>query len=274
MITTPEYEGPPWRWVSRDGVPADCLGGWEGGLPSFEHEETGFVIFEIMLAACTSDGAMMLTSPWYGVAVILAPDGMVPLHHGPDALWEWRPNLYRRSAFRKGWNFLSSQRELGWRKGLADMQFAMWELRERFEEGEDVDPDAQPRIGMQDADDKAEELLAEQLKPQQIIEWRGLGCFRVHGGQTGHLYRITVGDGFARVHPVTDEVLESFCLHPEEWIPSADVALATMLNLTAPELEEATLEGARSNRWFPDRAPFPEEVVAERLERERELIPA
>lgn len=276
-----EYEGPPSEWISRHGVPAGAVGGWQDGMPSFEHEDNGFVIMELLIAASTANGSMMLVSPWYGTAVVLAPDGMVPLHHNPGALWEWRPLLYPRQRW--GWSGMGSQNELGWRYGLADMQQANALVAEYVEEERayrEFTPSenllyamAKEALEMPGADDRAETLLAEHLAPQQLLEWRShFGGFLVRGGETGKTYRVSVGDGFTEVDPVTLQILRSYCLHPEEWIPHADVALATKLGLENPETEEATVEGGRGTDREATRIVFAEERVAAALE--RELIPA
>lgn len=281
MSPTPDYDGPPSEWISRHGVPAAAVGGWRDGMPSFEHEENGFVVMDLLLAAGTSNGSMMLVSPWYGTATILAPDGMVPLHHNPAALWEWRPLLYPRKYW--GWSGMGSQHELAWRYGLADMQRAIADVEEFAEQEMALrEKEISPRVRyamvtqsleMPVADDRAEALLEEHLNPQQRLEWRShWNGFLVRGGETRKTYRVSVGDGFTEVDPVTLQILHSYCLHPEEWIPHPDVALATKLALENPETEEEMVEGARGNSREATRIVFAEERVAAALE--RELIPA
>lgn len=223
-----EYAGPPERWIVKHGRPAACLG--RHGMPSYEHEDGGLLVFDLLLAQAGFNGGVKLFSRWYGSACVISPDDMVPLHHSPEALWEWRPLVYRRSMY-GCWEELGSQAELAWRFGLMEVMHAVH---------------AGAEVTMFEADEKAEKLLAECLSGFQQLELAATDKFRVRGGSTGRMYKIELGDGFDRVDPVTDRIVASYCLHPEYWMPTADVALATKLQLEDPELEEETVAGARA----------------------------
>lgn len=236
-------------------------------MPSYEHEDGQLVVYDLLCAQATANGGMMLFSRWYGAAALLSPDDMVPLHHHPGARWEWRPVVYNRSLHGY-WQGLGSQMELGWRFGLMEMQFAIHSV-EAGELDEDFNPDE--HFSMAEADKRADALLRENLSPLQVTELATVGKFRVRGAATRNLYRIDPGDGFELLDPVTNEVVRSYCLHPEGWMPHADVALATKLALEDEELEVETLEGARGRDWErAKRRPFWEERTA--VEFERELI--
>lgn len=167
---------------------------------------------------------------WYGVVAIVAPDGMVPLHHSPEAWWKWRPVIYNRSMF-GGWRQLGSQTELAWRFGLMEVQHAIH---------------ADGEFTMHDADARADRLLLECLSPQQRIEMLADGNFRVRGASTGHTYLVTPNDGFNQIDPLTGETVVSYCLHTEHWLPDGDQALAVKYGLESIALEAEVLEGARS----------------------------
>jgi len=144
--------------------------------------------------------------------------------------------------------------------------------RDRVVSAEEMQEATFEFLKMRPADERADALLREHLAPQQLIEWLATDSgFLVRGGETGDTYRVRVGDGFERLDPVTLERQESYCLHPEEWIPHADVALATKLGLESPETEHDILDGAAGNDWKVLRRPFEEELVAAKIE--RELIP-
>lgn len=220
-----------------------------GGMPSFEHEDGGFVVFELEVAQGQGrlDTPLMLFPRWYGAICLLAPDGPGPVHHMPSQLWCWRPMIYRMNV-RGGWTGLGSQEELAWRHGLDWMQRQV----HRVEAGELTREEAVGLYTMEDADNRADALLEEFLTPQQVLEFRLAQGFRVRGAKTGDYYAIEIGNGFAKIDPITLEMVVSYCFHPEEWIPHADVALATKLALEDEELEEEFLEAAREQVVPPE----------------------
>lgn len=280
------YGDDPADWIVRGGHPARCLGdprGPVGGLPSYEHEDGEIVVFEFaVVQRLGSNGCHMLFPRNYGIDSILSQDSMVPLHHTPpdvqisnemvlmpdDALatlwlvhgenegakWEWRPCLYRTGFFGY-WQGLGSQTELGWRFGLMEVQH---------------NTHTGSNITMQAADEKAEALLDEHLSPYQRLEWRtsNRGQFRVRGAATGNLYEVNVGDGFYLLDKTTGERLRSYCFHPEEWLPAADVALSTKFALEDEELEIEALENARSYERDEARRATPADYYARDLEKE------
>lgn len=248
-----EYGDDPAAWIPRHGLPAACLGNVKersGGMPSYEHDD-GYVVFDFLV--CTTDAKQWtLYSRWYDTACLLAPDGLVPLHHQPSQWWAWRPCFYTLSMH-SCWQQLGSQIELGWRKGLGEVirlriecQSAR-ESRDRLEILEALKRHTEWLLEppMDAANDRAEELLKEMLTPLQRLELAGAGEFRIRGGLTGQLYVIEIGNGFKSVNSVTNETQVGYCYHPEEWMPHEDVALATKFALEDPELEEQTLECAK-----------------------------
>lgn len=268
-----DYGGDPAEWVNVGGAPARCLGDPRegGGMPSFEMEEPGldradaFHVYDFLQVMPESDGGAMLVSDWYMTGSILAEDGLMPLHHEPTQLWVWRPVLYKLLMI--GWVGIGSQRELWWRKGLREVQIRRWDR----ENGEMSLEEFESKLASIVAEDKAERLLDEFLTGPQRFELTvtaGRG-FKVRGGDTGHIYRVRVGDGFERIHATTEECITSYCLHPEYWMPDADVALAQKVHLEDPELEAEILEGGQGHgqvhRGWPESRM---EVVAEKLERE------
>jgi hypothetical protein len=250
-----EYGSDPATWLVKHGCPAACLGDPReplGGLPSYEHEDGGLVVYDILGAQASSNGNMMLFSRWYGTASVLAPDDLVPLHHEPTAIWEWRPLVYRRSMY-GCWMGLGSQSELGWRYGMNQVMAAAY---------------ADGEFTMDRSDERAATLLHEQLSAYQLTELALSGRFRVVGGATGHTYEVELGDGFDRVDPTTGETLVDYCFHPEGWIPNADVALATKLALEDEELEADTLANARATIRRPTQHATPEQRRAREIELE------
>lgn len=223
-----EFPGEPKDWIAEHGRPAACLP--YDGMAAYEHEDGKMIVMELCVAQITVSGGIMLFPRWYGVAAIVAPEGMVPLHHSPEAWWTWRPVLYNRSMY-GGWRQLGSQTELAWRFGLMEVQHAIH---------------ADGEFTMQDADAKADRLLLECLSAQQRIEMLADGNFRVRGASTGHTYLVTPNDGFNRIDPLTGETIVSYCLHTEHWLPDSDQALAVKYGLESIALEAEVLEGARA----------------------------
>lgn len=297
------FAGPPSRWIARHGRPAECLIDWapvhHGGMgwPSYEQDD-GKVVFDLLLCfqPGPGHGPPRLLSRWYGAACMLAPDGQVPVHtgatgrlaligeyQGEPAIYEldvpretthrWRPMVYQRGL--EGWCALGSQGELAWRDGLKKATLLRWlednahrperleQIAERFGTVEDIE-------SMLTANDRAEALLRECLSPQQRIELTAAERFRVRGGETGRIYGVELGNGFTGLTADTCEPTASYCLHPEYWMPDADVALATKLALEDRELELETVAGAKETRrrilGQPDRA------ARRACEMEKELI--
>lgn len=254
-----DLRGPPSRWVSRGGRPAQTVRDYKPspGLPSYESENGIILVFDLMVilekeasftmygtfAGATLDRFMLMPRSYGAAAVrdILAGgEGLCCLHDSPDALWTWRPILYRLGI--SGLERLGSQGELVWRHALVD---AVLERGEAIEAG--VEPPYRFReTRMGEAIDRARALLLEHLDWMQALDLKALGHFFA-AGEVNKLYKIRPGDGFAIVDPVTREELLSLCLHPETWLPDGDVALATLLLIQQGAAgEEKLLSGARS----------------------------
>jgi hypothetical protein len=207
-------------------------------MPSYEDEGRGFVVYDLQVVQFQKTGGAMLLSRWYGTAAIVAPEDLVPLHHSPEARWTYRPAIYDRSMHGY-WRRLGSQTEIAWRAGLKQIQEVIYgEIEEQVQ--------YLLHPPMEEANKRADKLLAENLNAFQAVEKAAHNRFRVRGGITSDIYEVQVGDGFRRVDPFTGEVVRSYCLHPEYWIPDADVALATKLSLESPELEMQTIRNARA----------------------------
>lgn len=248
------FEGPPSRWMCHGGRPAAVVG--DDGMPSYESDDGKLLVLDVLLAQMNGDGHVKLLSRWYGSACVLAPDGLAPLHHSPGALWGWRPKIYYRTFV--GWSCMGSQQELGWRHGLGQMQAIIHGAMDEAD------------FDMVDADHRARKILLENLTPQQQIEYHACDKFRCRGATTGNMYLIEPGNGFAIIDKHTCEIVVSYCLHPDGWIPHDDVALATKLALEDAELEEECLKNARSVFHKPDpRAPRIDQYV---YDMERELL--
>jgi hypothetical protein len=273
-----EYGENPAGWIVRGGRPARCLGpvtGRAGGMPSYEHDD-GYVVFDLLVCSFNGQTATA-TSRWYGTACLLAPDGMVPVHHQPSQWWTWRPCFYNISLH-SYWQQVGSQIELGWRKGLGEVTRLQLQAEDALQSGGyDERVEALVDIAhwqldppMDAATRRAEELLKEMLTSLQRTELASVGQFRVRGGLTRQVYVIEIGNGFKSVSPVTGETQVSYCYHPEAWLPHEDVALATKFALEDPELEEQTLECAKSHLVLRRRRPTPEDRRA--LDYEKVLI--
>jgi len=230
-------------------------------MPSYEDEDGGFVVYDLMVCQGESNGSLMALSRFYGVVCLIAPEDLTALHHSPQADWVYRPLLYRRNMY-GSWDRLGSQMELGWRYGLGKMQLAMAAI----DDGEEFDP--QKDFSMPLADERADKLLGENLTPLQSLELSKSDSFRVRGGKTKSIYVIELGNGFKIVNGMTGDTGVSYCLHPDYWMPMADVALATKLQLEDPEMEEETTENARATVYYDDTAPTREQAWAYKLEKE------
>lgn len=287
------YSGVPSMWVAKDGLPAAIVGnpaesGWQigspRGLPSAETDD-GFVVFEALFVLFGSLSATPRMFPLrYDTFATLAAGGPTPMHHEPGALWEYRPCVYslhlevdepwRRPLAWAEWARQGSQHELQWRKGLAETIAICHD--------HDSDPIVQANEMVirswreARAVEKANDLLRSMLAPTQLTECVLGDCFRVIGGATGRVYKIELGNGFAQVDPLTNEKIISYCYHPEDWMPDADIALSIKLHLECGDLEEDFISGANARRKRP-RRPADEETRL-RFDRawsmERELIPA
>ena len=225
----------PAEWIVEGGKPARCLGEVSpkrrcAGLPSYELEDDfeprGFQVFDTVVMQFPPIGPPKVLPRSYGMVSLVAPEGMVPLHHSPDAWWRYRPLLHDRVL--EAWQTMGSQAELQWRYGLYRT------LVHR-------DPET-----LTAAHDRADWLLRDNLSSWQLADYVIRDAFHVRGAATGNLYEITIGDGFRRVDPVTNTTLETFCLHPEAWLPAPDVALATKFALEDPALEREAISGANS----------------------------
>lgn len=243
-------------------------------MPSYEHELGRLVVCDVLVCARTGDQVMMF-SRWWHTATILAPDTMVPLHHGQEAWWEWRPCVYRWTTFIGDivldtgyWQTLGSQAELTWRSGLAAVRSAMLDAAEQG-------GDWHAFVDREQAEQRAEQLLIENLSPQQRIEYAATGAFRCRGGWTRNVYRVNPGEGFDLLDETRDRVLRDYCLHTEDWLPGHDQALAMKFALEDPELEVAVLERARGYGRDPTltRRRTAEDMIAAAIETRHELLP-
>lgn len=296
-VLTGRAEGPVTaRQVARDGRSAPGVG-FEG-MPAYESEHRRLLVMESMIVF--RGGAMNepLLLPWnYRNVCARAPDGLAALHDDPDALWSWRPIIYSLGAIVD--NRLGSQIELEYRVGLAEAAFhgdnrrgrvveawirimrdeqakrsgrirknARKRLYRAFTEAmAEILSGPPPPLEMVEAREKADRLLLAMLAPQQRIDYLAHQGFYVRG-RINRLYEVRVGNGFAIVDPTTHEQTVSFCLHPDEWIPHADVALATKLGIEAGTESEAELLSAANPTVLPQASPATaEERVAWRLER-------
>jgi hypothetical protein len=225
-------------------------------MPSYESENGALAVYDLLVAHRVDDQLMLLPRS-YGWASALSPDGMARLHRGEGAWEAWRPFVYRKTAFAGEhvvdpfWQYIGSQPELAWRRGLHDVMLA--------------GPEG---LAMDERDARAGALLRALLSPQQRIELALGDSFRIVGASGRH-YRVELGDGFYGIDADTHEAYCSYCLHTEEWMPHADVALATMLALGDADLEADCLENAHRFDMAPPRAATPGEVTAARWEREQ-----
>jgi hypothetical protein len=249
------FGGTPDDWVCRHGAPS-ALG---MGMPSYESDDRTLQVFDTLLVQYrgpdSTYGPMMFPRS-YGVAALLAPEGLVPLHHSEDAWWGWRPWVYERGTLGRGFTYLGSQAELAWRHAL---NLAMMHDRAQMEK-------------FVEAGERAQRLLVEHLTPQQQIDLLAYDNFRVTGAKTKNQYAIQLGRGFAIIDRYTTAIIVSYCFHTEHWMPDADVALATKLALEDEELEVQALETAKiGGTWKPPR-PQHHELVARKLECDYELV--
>lgn len=240
------YGGSPSDWIARDGLPARCLG--PRGMPSYEHLDGDILVYDLMVVASLGVGLTMATSRWYSACAFLAPDGPAPIHAEPFAWFEWRPQIYNWKSHPDDmsatyWQTLGSQQELAWRFGLMEA------LHVQHFDGE---------FSVQESNLRADRLLRETLSEEQRLDmttsWGQ--SFRCRGGKTGRHYEIEMGNGFAWTWP-SGEPYVSYCCHPDAWIPHADVALATKLQLEDEDGERDLLAAARGrvvNLWDPGTA--------------------
>lgn len=285
------YGGRPSSWIAKDGLPARIVGRshlhdkrpHHDGIPSAE-TDSGFQVYEnvyVMMGSGIGWTSEVRIFPWsYDTTCTLTEGGLVPLHHGVEALWQYRPLIYRMHLWDDvfpvylSWERQGSQRELQWRHALHEvirsatrfpddpsMHFADKELSFLIE-----------KMAMR----RAEQLLESMLAAPQLYEWRLGGRIRCIGGATGKTYSIEEGNGFAEVDQFTNNKIVSYCLHPEDWMPDADVALATKLHLEDPEAELEFVAGANGTvrGKSKDRRRTVDERYSYANDMERELIAA
>lgn len=253
------YGGGPEDWIVRGGRPALVLGA--NMMPSYEHEDGGLAIMTVMILQCLSLSVMAFPRD-YGVTATVAPEGPVPLHFptaGAHEWWVWRPVLYKWRA-EGWWQGLGSQQELAYRFGLNEIHHEVYD-------------DTGDLGQMVVSEKRAEALLVSQLSPQQRLEFAALGKFRVVGARTGNHYRVTPSNGFELINAHTGDVVISYCLHTEHWLPTCDQALAVKMALEDRELEVDVLEGARPYPRSDRRRVTLSDQAALRLEREHGLLP-
>lgn len=297
------------RDVSRHGAPAQSLP--YDGMPAYA-SETG-ALFVMECVAVFPGGPQhppMLLPRSYMMAVARTQgDGLTALYDDPEAKWSWRPLLYSLGFTHT--QQLGSQQELEYRKGLWDVQCYNADQRDalvaliveemaklealygRTVPYEQLRKNARKRMernyreGVErlraaigeatlpyvEANERAKRILREHLAPQQRIDLQKRGGFFVRG-TINRLYFIEVGNGFSIVDPVTHRQTVSLCLHPEEWMPHDDVALATKLAIDSGEEGEAELLEAANPRLLAyDRHVTPHDRAAHRLEERFELYP-
>lgn len=296
---------PTARHVSRGGRPAPATP--HRGMPAYESETGALAVMENLLVFPGSATSPPLALPMSYMMVVARTqgNGLTALHDDPDAVWSWRPIIY--SLLIDQTQALGSQHELEYRKGLADVQawkadendalaaFIIEQLR-RLEPRYGPDPlvkrlpkNARKRLyreyaAWQDARDppdlpylraneRARAILLEHLSPQQRLDLATGHGFYVRG-EMNRLYFVEPGNGFAIVDPVTRETTVSLCLHPEEWMPYDDVALATKLSIDAGRDSEAEMLEAANPRLLRRRyRSTPDDRAARRLEERYRLYP-
>lgn len=237
---------------------------------------------------------------------------LAALHDDPDAAWVWRPLIYEigTGLTRRGsqeellWRW--SLHEMDAHRQDVDDQLSsfvlqqMFALRRRYGcfppmrrepgQGKRLRKNARKRafreyaaeierlqqvparLPFQEADERADAILREHLNPQQLLDLDASGQFYARG-TINRLYVIRPGNGAAIVNPRTRHELVSLCLHPEKWMPHADVALAITLAIeSGPDGEEEMLAGARPRMNGQGRDSTRFDRAA--WDRERALLPA
>lgn len=252
------------RTTSQGGRPARMVP--HGGMPAYESETGALLVMENLVAFFGThgdSGAPVLLPVSYGITAARAPTGLAALHDDQDAVWSWRPILYTLKLTTT--ERLGSQNELGYRQGLSEACYSNACLDEKmanlllecaqkktpFEEyrrmGEGLIEEwrSSHPLPYTEANARAEALLVENLNPQQRLELARDDGFHVRG-TINKLYWVAVGNGASIVDPRTHEQLVSLCLHTDDWIPDADVALATKLLIeSGKDGEKEMLGGAR-----------------------------
>jgi hypothetical protein len=281
------FGGAPETWIARDGLPAAITGDplrehTTGGWPSAETDD-GFVVFENLVVLHPPMARQVMTYPIsYAATARRCPRGLASL--SPAGAEIYRPCVWRLfldkgdPRYQKPIVLMErqgSQRELEWRSGL----YETTRLTDRLNAGEITQGDyaiafMEFNLDRLEANKIADRLLESMLGPTQLYEWRIRHKFRCIGGATGKTYRVDNGNGFAEVEPMSDEPWWNYCLHPEAWMPDADVALAAKLHLEDPDLEEefvAAANGRQKNteivrpEWVWDRWGYA-------FDQERELL--
>lgn len=238
-----------WGWC------ADYVKAWPLELrASYESESGRIHVVEFALAAWNGSKLFYVVMPRsWGEFASLAPTGLGRLNRGGERTW--RPLLYEFHPSGEMRRY-GSQNELQWRWGIAIAGTARAA----------ADPEmldilfTQPIV-------RADELLREHLSVQQLLDLDAWGCFYVRG-EINRLYRVRPGNGFSIVDPVTRDELVSYCFHPDEYMPDADVALATKLLIEqGRDGEEQALSCGRA---YPNsaerREPTDDEVAAREIE--------
>lgn len=299
------------RDVARHGAPAPNVP--YNGMPAYASETGALAVMEclVMFPGGPEHPPMLLPRTYMMAVARTQGDGLTALYDDPDAKWSWRPLLY--SLGFKGTQQLGSQQELEYRRGLWDVQCYNADTRDalvqviveemaklealygRTVPFERLRKNARKRMQRNyrdgvarlqavldaergtlpyaEANARAKKILHENLAPQQRIDLMRRGGFFVRG-QINRLYFIEIGNGFSIVDPATHRQTVSLCLHPEEWMPHEDVALATKLSIDSGEEGEAELLEAANPRLIPDgRRATSRELVAYRLEERYELYP-
>lgn len=206
------FGGDPITRVPSHGRPAACLG--NTGLASYEDVNQRVLILDAVVAVASVLTGWVIATQRYQSLCEEFSEGFVAV----ASRRQWRPILHQSLSSRT-WVSLGSQHELLWRRETAGLEW-----REQTE--------------------RAKKTLLANLTEHQRLEVILTNKFTVIGGKTGNTYRVEVGNGFESVIRSTHEVLLSYCLHPEYWMPHEAVALSTKFLLEDPATEEGVLNRA------------------------------
>lgn len=297
-------DGRPRSWIAEGGRPCAAIRKAHDGLPAYESDHGTLHVMESLVVNRTAGaGAPVVLPLSYPAVALRAPGDLTALHDAVDAVWSWRPLIYYlgdRQVIRFG-----SQQELEWRRARYEYALEIDRLdeesdrviaeqvarlaaryggkvprrlkkntrkrlhREYLEQGVYQTSEPLPYVL---ANGRANAILRENLAPQQRLDLAVRNAFFVRG-HVNRLYCVRLGNGFSIVDPVTHDETVSLCLHPDSWMPHADVALATKLAIDSGQDGEAELLGAARPRLSDGRAATPDDRVAHRLEERYRLAP-
>jgi hypothetical protein len=266
----------PRSWIASGGLACPMFILAHKGLPAYESARGALFVMENLVVFQATQGFdlysgfaggrdEMLFGPFsYAQVAQRAPTNLTALHDADDAVWSWRPLLYTLNQ--DGITRLGSHQELAWRWGLAavmennraaaiellkisreaaESERPIREYAQRLTAIAERHADLDSKLRMAESRERSREILWEHLSAWQRLDLLAWGRFNV-SGKINPQYRIDPGNGFDIVDPVTHESLVTFCLHPDDWMPFDDVALATKLAIDAGrESEQELLEAAR-----------------------------